>query len=106
MIIQLIHLRISLRMPPYIIKYKLVKKLGPTNKPNQKITFPSTVLPFNSFVLLSVTNGICNSCMVNRYPLTFLNRIAMQSSCTSALSKKVTNVAAFRLRWNVEMLEW
>jgi hypothetical protein len=65
---------------PHIIKYKLVKKLGPTNNPNQKITFPSTVLPLSSFVLESVTSGICSNCIVKRYPLTFLNKIAMQSS--------------------------
>ena len=63
-----------------MIRYKLVKKLGPTNKPSQKMTFPNTVLPFNSLVLDKVTNGICSSCMVKRYPLTFLNKIAMQSS--------------------------
>ena len=89
-----------------MIKYKLVKKLGPTNNPSQKITLPSTVLPFSSFVLESVTSGICSNCIVNKYPLTFLNRIAMHSSCTRAESKNVTNVAALRERWKVLMLLW
>ena len=89
-----------------MIKYKLVKKLGPTNNPSQKITFPNTVLPFNSFVLESVTSGICSSCIVNKYPLTFLNKIAIHNSCTSAESKKVTNVAALRDKWKVLMLLW
>lgn len=89
-----------------MIRYRLVKKLGPTKSPNQKITFPSTVLPFINFVRLNVTSGICSNCIVNKYPLTFLNSTAIANSCTNALNKNVTNVAAFRLKWNVDIDEW
>jgi hypothetical protein len=63
------------------------------NRPNQKITFPSVSLPFINFVLLNAARGICVSWNVNKYPLTFLNKLNMRTSCTIALSKKVKNVA-------------
>ena len=88
-----------------MIRYKLVKKLGPTNRPNQNTTLPRTVLPFSSLLLDTATSGICSNCIQNKYPLTFLNITAMHISCTSAESKNVTKVAAFLLRWKLEMDE-
>jgi len=87
-------------------RYILVRKLGPMNRPIQKMVFPSTALPFSNLLLDKVTRGICINCAQNRYPLTFLNMTAMHNSCTSAESKNVTNVAAFLLRWKLEIDEW
>lgn len=71
----------------------LVIKLGPMKIPNQKNTFPSTVLPFKSLVWLKLTSGSCISCMAMRYPLIFLKRHHITSSCTQALSRNVMKVA-------------
>lgn len=90
----------------YTTKYNAVNKLGPTNNPNQKIVFPNTTLPLMTLLLLRLTSGNCASCIQNKYPRTFLNMTAMHISCTRADSRKVTKVAACRLRWKVEMEEW
>lgn len=90
----------------YKTRYKLVKKLGPTNNPIQNITLPKITRPFINFDLDKLTSGICTNCAQKRYPRTFLNITAMHISCTSALRRKVTKVAALRLRWKVEMELW
>lgn len=95
-----------MRERTYTTRYKLVRRLGPTNNPIQKMTLPSTVLPFINFDREKLTNGICSSCIQNRYPRTFLKIRAMSISCTSAESKKVTKVAALRPKWNVEIELW
>jgi hypothetical protein len=87
------------------IRYKLVIILGPTKRPNQKIVFPTTLRPLSNLVLDKATIGNCISCIVNKYPLTFLNKTNMSSSCTQADNKNVTNVAVLLLSLNDEMLE-
>lgn len=45
----------------YTIKYKLVKKLGPTNKPTQNTTFPKMTRFRRSLLRLATTSGICSN---------------------------------------------
>lgn len=40
----------------YNIKYREQRIDGPVKMPNQKMTLPSVCLPFNHFVLLSLTS--------------------------------------------------
>lgn len=58
--------RYQAKTSSYTIKYRLVKTLGPTNKPNQNTRLPKTFLPFNNLVRLNAANGSCISCMANR----------------------------------------
>jgi len=80
--------------------------LGPMKRPNQNTMFPNVSLPFMNFVLLNAASGSCVNWNVNRYPLTFLNKQNMRTSCTIALSKKVKNVACILDRWKNEIEEW
>lgn len=80
--------------------------LGPMKRPNQKTMFPNVSRPFINFVLLNAANGNCVNWNVNRYPLTFLNRQNIRTSCTIALSRKVKNVACILDRWKKEIEEW
>ena len=90
----------------YTIRYKLVMMLGPKNSPIQKIILPKTFLPFSILVLDSIARGIWLNCMKNRYPLTFLNKQNITSSCTSADRRNVANVAAPLESLNAEMELW
>ena len=96
----------ALHMPLYTIRYRLVIKLGPMNKPIQKIKFPNVSLPFINFVLDIAASGTWLNCSAKRYPLTFLNRQNMSNSCTTALNKNVANVAPILLKWNADIEEW
>lgn len=93
-------------MPYYTIKYKLVIRLGPINSPNQNTTLPKVSLPLMNLVLLNAASGSCVNWNVNRYPLTFLNRQNIRTSCTTALSKNVKKVACILERWKKDMDEW
>jgi hypothetical protein len=73
--------------------------------PIQKIKFPNVALPFKKRLRLSCTKGICIICRNSRYPLSFLKRHHMTSSCTQALRKKVMRVAVYLLTFIEEMDE-
>jgi hypothetical protein len=88
-----------------MIKYNEASTLGPRNNPTQNVVLPRIWRFFMKLVRVKAMSGIWQSCMRKRYPRIFLNITAMQSSCTSAESRNVANVAAPRLKWKVEIEE-
>ena len=67
--------------------------------------YPRTSFPFRNLVLVSIINGNCSICKASKYPLTFPKMTAITSSCTHALRRNVSKVAAERERRRVVMEE-